>query len=79
MPIQTIFKAGNSSVVAIPSQILASLHLKSGDRVVVEAHPEAEVVTIHKPKTSGSVTDKEFESWLKRILEEDAELLDLLA
>ncbi|KKR30380.1 MAG: hypothetical protein UT61_C0008G0036 [Candidatus Woesebacteria bacterium GW2011_GWA1_39_8] len=37
MQIQTVFKAGNSNVVAIPKDISKKLGLKKGSRVVVEA------------------------------------------
>ncbi len=76
---QTIFKAGNSHVVSLPSQILSSLHLHPGDKVVIESHPEAEIITIRKPSSSNKISGKEFDKWLKTVLREDAEVLDMLA
>ena len=36
MQIQTVFKAGNSNVVAIPKDLSKELGFKSGQKVVVE-------------------------------------------
>lgn len=82
MSTQTVFRAGNSNVVAIPKGISKNLGIKRGSKVVVEEAPEgdrfvvrrANSVTPKKPAAS-----KEFNKWLKDALKEDAGILDELA
>ncbi len=79
MKIQTIFKAGNSAVVALPKE----LGFKKGDKVIVEKVADVEnLVTIKKvsaKKIKNSASDAEFKIWLNNVLEEDGEILDELA
>jgi len=84
MQIQQIFKAGNSSVVSIPKNLMKELGLKSGQKVVVGKTSDGSafvVKKIDKVKKSKSklATTKEFNRWLKDVLKEDAEILDELA
>lgn len=81
MSIQTIFKAGNSQVVAIPQELIKDMKLKTGQKVEVLKASEHEI-TIRKSPMSTSKTTKlnsEFRKWLNNVLEEDAEILDELA
>lgn len=79
MQTQTIFQAGNSSVVAIPK----IFGFKKGERVVVEKISDNEDAIVIKKvsakKQNGSASGTEFKKWLKNVLEEDAEILDELA
>lgn len=79
MQVQTVFKAGNSEVVALPKE----LGFKKGDKVIVEkASDDDNFVTIKKvpaKKIKNSASDAEFKIWLKNVLEEDGEILDELA
>ena len=82
MQTQTIFKAGNSEVVAIPKHILKDLNLKLGQKVVVNKAPGIDAVIIQKVtknKTKTSAVGGEFNKWLTNVLEEDKELLNELA
>lgn len=84
MSIQTVFKAGNSEVVAIPKAIIRDLNIKPKQKVVVEmAGDDAFVVRkVTKisttPKKSAGIT-REFKKWLEGAMKEDAEILDELA
>jgi len=82
MQIQTVFRAGNSNVVAIPKQLSKELGLKPGQKVFVEKDQASEAIVISKAsklKAKKSATSKEFKKWLKEALKEDAEILDELA
>ena len=80
MNIQTIFKAGNSDVVAIPKQLLEELELKTGQRVVLEKLPnEGIIIRKHSPNKKASKSKTEFKKWLEEVLKEDAEILEELA
>jgi len=80
---QKIFQAGNSSVVAIPKELLKKLDLKPGQSIVIKADPDAArliietSVPIQTVKKTASET--EFKNWLDQTLDEDSEILDELA
>ncbi len=78
MQLQTIFKAGNSQVIAIPSDVLADLNLKIGSKVLVGT---ADDTTIVVKKTSPKIkkSDAGFQKWLSVFMKENAEILDELA
>jgi len=77
MQIQTIFKAGNSNVVTIPSQLMQQLNFRVGEKVVVEKSPVGQGMVIKK---SGRVkyTD-ELGQWFKIFIKENGKILDELA
>ena len=81
MQTQKVFKAGNSSVVAVPKKIAAELGIKPGQRVIVEKSPIGEAFLVRKADSKGSskgVLIQEFKDWLDKVLKEDAEILDEL-
>ena len=54
---QKLFKAGNSTVITVPKQILELLKIKEGDDVVLE--PNQDSVTLkRKAKNAGGVDAK---------------------
>ncbi|OGM24497.1 hypothetical protein A2715_01065 [Candidatus Woesebacteria bacterium RIFCSPHIGHO2_01_FULL_39_32] len=83
MQIQTVFKAGNSNVVAIPKDISKKLGLKKGSRVVVEATSDNRIVVskaeTKKKKATKDKISGEFKKWLDKVIKEDKEILDELA
>ena len=83
MQIQTVFKAGNSNVVAIPKNLSNELKIKPGQEVVVTKIPGEDAIIIKKAtktkKTKEGVINKEFKIWLDKALKEDREILDELA
>ena len=82
MQTQTIFKAGNSEVVAIPKHILKDLNLKLGQKVTVNKAPGINAVLIQKvtkEKIKPDVIGGEFKKWLADVLDEDKEILNELA
>jgi len=85
MQTQTIFKAGNSLVVAIPKHIAHNLDLTVGKTVTVDTTAEGDVVLVKPvskkltPSKSQKARDREFQEWLDGMLKEDKELLDELA
>lgn len=80
---QTVFKAGNSNVVAIPQNLLRSMGLKRGSKVVIEAAPTGEAFVVRKADKGKLVSNRaasaEFKKWLAQVLEEDGKVLDELA
>ncbi len=82
MAIQKIFTAGNSQVVAIPPEVLDLVELKKGDQVHITAQADTSSITITKVKPAtqkSSKTKQEFNTWLEKVLEEDAPLLEELS
>lgn len=84
MQIQTVFKAGNSNVVAIPSEFVNNYGYNTGLQVMLNTYDQGETlvikkVSMSKPKKTASKASQEFEKWLENTLEEDAKILDGLA
>ncbi len=75
MQIQTIFKAGNSNVVALPKD----LGFKFGDKVTINKLNGGIFIEEAKKEKSKKAITKEFQKWLKEVLVEDKEVLDELA
>lgn len=77
MQVQTVFKAGNSEVVALPKE----LGFKKGDKVTVEKASENEVLVkkVNFKKTKATASKTEFDRWLKVFIDENGEILDELA
>lgn len=80
---QKIFQAGNSSVVAIPRELLKKLNLKSGQSVVIKADPDAARLIIETSvptqPVDKSASAKEFQEWLDIFMKENSDILDELA
>lgn len=84
MQIQTVFKAGNSNVVAIPREFVDDYGFNTGLQVVVNTYDNGETLEIKKvkktkPVKTSSKVSGEFKKWLSDALEEDSEILDELA
>jgi antitoxin component of MazEF toxin-antitoxin module len=74
MAVQSIFQAGNSSVVSIPTELVKEMSLTVGQKVSIEKVSDSAILIKTNPNKS-KTRDKEFELWLKRFVEEDKELL----
>ncbi len=84
MQIQTVFKAGNSNVVAIPSEFVNDYGYDTGLQVMLNTYDHGETLVIKKvvktkSKKSNSKASQEFKKWLDNAIEENAEILDELA
>jgi antitoxin component of MazEF toxin-antitoxin module len=82
MQFQTVFKAGNSSVITIPKPLARELGIRPGQKVVVEKTSSGDGLIISKVGKSGvkrARLDAEFKKWLEVFLKENAEILDELA
>lgn len=81
MQTQTIFKAGNSNVIAIPSYIFDDSNFKAGHKITVNKVDEDTMVikTVATSRSKRTTADAAFKKWLNNVLEEDAEILDELA
>lgn len=82
MQIQTVFKAGNSNVVAIPSEFVNNYGYETGLQVMLSTYDDGNtliVKKVNKNKLSASKVSREFKKWLNNTLEEDSEILDELA
>jgi antitoxin component of MazEF toxin-antitoxin module len=67
MQTQTIFKAGNSEVVAIPKHILKEMKLGNGQKIIIEKVPNEEIIEIRRvpvKQYKASSTKSEFKKWL---------------
>ncbi|MFZ5933213.1 MAG: AbrB/MazE/SpoVT family DNA-binding domain-containing protein [Patescibacteria group bacterium] len=80
MQIQTVFRAGNSNVVAIPKDLSRELGIKPGQKVVIEK-TEGEELVIRKARDRSKKisADEEFRRWWKAFLKDNAGILDELA
>lgn len=79
---QTVFRAGNSNVVAIPKYLSEELGIKSGQKVTIDKTSDGSAIVIKisgKTKRAPKATRKEFKRWLSKVLKEDSEILDELA
>lgn len=76
---QTIFQAGNSQVVAMPSDFLHDLDLKKGQKVVVDKIDDAIVIKKSRPQKLKPKSEAGFQKWLKVFMAENSEILDELA
>ena len=78
MQVQTIFKAGNSHVVTIPTDLMQELNLKVGEKVTVDKSPLGDAVVIKKSQSRVKFTD-ELAAWFKVFIKENGKILDDLA
>lgn len=83
MDIQTVFRAGNSDVVALPNELKKREGIKVGSKVEWKATPIGFVLLTHsmeekREAKTKTATDKEFKKWLSAALNEDKEILDEL-
>lgn len=77
--VRKVFKSGNSLVVALPKELLNTLHLQEGDEVTVEldeAHQHF-VITPHTVGASG--VDETFARQVAEFIEEYRPALQALA
>lgn len=79
MQIQTVFKAGNSNVVAIPRDLSEALQIKPGQKVVLEESGNGNILIKKLTKDKQSSADEKFKKWWKVFLKENAGILDELA
>lgn len=79
MAIQSIFQAGNSSVVAIPTDLVKEMNLTVGQKVTVEKVSNTAILIKTSIQKKSSSRDKEFKKWLDQFIDEDKELLVELA
>lgn len=77
MQVQTIFKAGNSNVVTIPTELMQQLNFRLGEKVMVEKSPVGQGLIIKK-SGRGKYTD-ELNQWFKVFIKENGKILDELA
>ncbi len=66
MQLQTIFKAGNSDVVALPLEVKKRTGLKTGSNIVVDVASDGKTVVISEvgSKRNNSFITPNFLNWL---------------
>ena len=79
MQIQTVFKAGNSNVVAIPKELNRKLNFEAGQKVVVEESGSGNILIRKVTKGKAVSFEENFKKWWNAFLKENAEILDELA
>jgi len=81
MQIQTVFKAGNSEVVAIPPEIRKKSGIKAGSKVVVEATSDGATIIINRVENNDkkAVFSPDFFGWLEKFNGEYGQALAKLA
>lgn len=80
MQVQTVFRAGNSNVVAIPKDVAKELGFLPGKKVVVEkTESDGILIKIFSKDTKKTISSSEFKDWWGEFLEENSGILDELA
>ena len=82
MQTQTVYTAGNSSVVSIPKHLAEETGIKPGQKVIIEKglEPESLIIKkITKKKAQAVSPDADFSKWYKDFIKENAGILDELA
>lgn len=79
MPIQKVFQAGNSNVVAIPKDLSEELQIKAGQKVILEESSNGNILIRKVTKDRTASPNENFKKWWKAFLKENAEILDELA
>lgn len=85
MNTQTLFQAGNSTVVAIPKHLARELNLTIGKKVVLDKSPDGEGLIVKRVKKQINAKQKpdaarvEFDKWYNEFIKENGEILDELA
>lgn len=80
MQIQTVFKAGNSDVVAIPPEIKKKTGIKNGSNIIVSVASDGKTIVINEvgDKKAAVLTTNFFE-WLENFNKEYGSALTELA
>lgn len=78
--LQKVIKVGNSLAVTIPKEMLAQVHYKAGQMVVIESDNGLGVLVV-KPKSlmKNKMANPEFKDWLDEFTAKNAKLLKKLA
>lgn len=80
MQVQTVFKAGNSNVVAIPKSLAEEVGIKVGQKVTIEKTDENELQIRKVVKATKKESKQvDFKRWWKTFLKDNSEILDELA
>ena len=81
MQLQTVFKAGNSDVVAIPPEVKKRTGLKTGSNIVVDVASDGKTVVISEVGSKGnkSFITPNFLNWLDNFNKEYGSALQELA
>ncbi|HSX49031.1 MAG TPA: hypothetical protein VLE44_02120 [Candidatus Saccharimonadales bacterium] len=80
MSIQTVFKAGNSDVVAIPPEIKKRTGIKTGSSILVDVASDGKTIVINEVgDRKKSVITPDFLKWLESFNKEYGPALKKLA
>lgn len=81
MQTQTVFRAGNSEVVAIPPEVKKKTGVKIGSKITVGVATDGKTIVINQvgSKSGDSVLMPEFYSWLKEFNKKYGSALEELA
>ncbi len=80
MAIQTVFKAGNSDVVAIPPEIKKRTGIKTGSNILVDVASDGKTIVINEVGDKNqSVITPDFLKWLEKFNKEYGPALKKLA
>lgn len=81
MRIQTVFRAGNSDVVAIPPEVRKRTGLKTGSNIIVDVAADSKTVIIAEVGSKGnkSFITPNFLNWLNDFNKEYGSALQELA
>jgi len=80
MSTQTVFKAGNSDVVAIPPEVKRKTGIKTGSNIVVGVASDGKTIVINEVgKKNKAVLTQDFFEWLEKFNKEYGSALVELA
>lgn len=79
MPLQKLYKNGNSVAITIPKDFLNQSGWQEGDKVRVEYYPITKLISIHKPGRKSKHIDPEFFKSFEHVLKKYGPALEELA
>lgn len=79
MPMQKLYRNGNSVAITIPKDFLDQSGWRIGDKVRVEYYPITKMVSIHRPGRRSKHVDPDFFRAYEHVLKEHGPALEELA
>lgn len=79
MPLQKLYRNGNSIALTIPKDFLSQSGWKAGDKVRIEYYPITKLISIYKPGRKSKHVDPEFFKAYEYVLKKHGPALEELA
>lgn len=79
MPLQKLYRNGNSIAITIPKDFLSQSGWKAGNKVRIEYYPITKLISIYKPGSKSKYIDPEFFRAYESVLKKHGPALKELA